>query len=84
MCIRDRPALGEKLPGQVPIHLYQGLADDTVPASHADSYARLIPQAHLHRLPDRDHQLNNDLREVAAEIRSLPGRDARAFPPRST
>jgi pimeloyl-ACP methyl ester carboxylesterase len=64
-------ALGEKLPRGVPIHLYHGLADSTVPPSHAELYARAIPQAHLCRLPDRDHQLNNDLREVAGVIKRL-------------
>jgi pimeloyl-ACP methyl ester carboxylesterase len=63
-------ALSEKLPEGVPILLYFGLADDTVPASHADLYARAIPQAAVHRLPDRDHQLDDDLSEVAAGIRA--------------
>ena len=64
-------ALGEKLPRGVPIHLFHGLADDTVPASHAELYAHEIPEAHLRRLPGRDHQLNNDLSEIAAVIESL-------------
>jgi pimeloyl-ACP methyl ester carboxylesterase len=63
--------LAEKLPKGVPVQLYYGLADTTVPGSHAELYAQAIPRAHLERLPDRDHQLNNDLREVAAMIRSL-------------
>src|SRR3954452_22407649 len=41
--------LGRKLPSGVPIYLYHGLADATVPASHAELYARAIPQAHLQR-----------------------------------
>jgi pimeloyl-ACP methyl ester carboxylesterase len=72
-----RRALGERLPSGVPIHLFHGLADDSVPPSHAELYARAIPQARLHRLPDRDHQLDNDLSEVAAAIRSLAA-DARS------
>ncbi|HEX6533515.1 MAG TPA: alpha/beta fold hydrolase [Gemmatimonadaceae bacterium] len=63
--------LGEKLPRGVPIYLYHGLADATVPASHAELYARVIPQACLRRLPGRDHQLDNDLSEIAAAIESL-------------
>ena len=39
--------------------------------SHGDLYARAIPQANLRRLPSRDHQLNNDLREIAAVIKTL-------------
>ena len=63
--------LGERLPGGVPIHLYHGLADGEVPPSHAQLYARAIPQAHLCRLPGRDHQLNDDLREIAEVIKTL-------------
>ena len=64
--------IGEKVPGGVPIYVYHGLADDTAPPSHAELYAHAIPQAHLCRLPGRDHQLNNDLREIAAVIKALP------------
>ena len=63
--------LGKKLPRGVPIYIYQGLADQTAPPAHADLYARAIPQAKVHRLPGRDHQLNNDLREVAEAIKTL-------------
>jgi pimeloyl-ACP methyl ester carboxylesterase len=63
--------LGKKLPDGVPIYIYQGLADDTAPPAHADLYARAIPRAKVHRLPGRDHQLNNDLREVAAAVKEL-------------
>jgi pimeloyl-ACP methyl ester carboxylesterase len=65
------PDLGARLPGDVPVHVYHGLDDDTAPPSHAELYARAIPRAHVHRLPGRDHQLNNDLKEIAATIRSL-------------
>ena len=62
--------LGAKLPAGVPIYLYHGLADDIAPPAHAELFAHAIPQAHLRRLPDRDHQLNNDLSEIAAVIQS--------------
>lgn len=65
--------LGMQLPEGVPVHLWHGLDDDTVPPSHVDLYANAIPQARVHRLPGRDHQFNNNLAEVAATIRSLPG-----------
>ena len=64
--------LGAKLPGGVPVHLYHGLADDTAPPSHVELYAREIPQAHVCRMPGRDHQLNNDLADIAVLIASLP------------
>ena len=63
--------LGAKLPPGVPIHVFHGLDDDTAPPAHAELYGRAIPQAQLHLLPGRNHQLGNDLREVASEIRAL-------------
>jgi hypothetical protein len=33
------------------------------------AHALAIPQAQVHQLPGRDHQLNNDLSEVAEAIR---------------
>jgi len=64
--------LGARLPAGVPVHVFQGLADTTAPPSHADLYARAVPQARVHRLPGRDHQLNDDLSEVARTIQALP------------
>lgn len=70
--------LGARLPEGVPIHFYHGLEDEIAPPSHVDLYARTVPQAHVHRLRGRDHQLNNDLSEVAGAILSL---EADAEPP---
>jgi len=63
--------LGARLPRGVPIHFFHGLEDDTAPPAHADLYARAVPQACVHRLPGRDHQLNDDLKEVAEVISAL-------------
>lgn len=60
--------LGERLPAGLPVHVFHGLDDRMVPPSHAELYARAIPQALLHRLPGRDHQLNNDLSDLAKRI----------------
>ncbi len=60
--------LGARLPNGVRVHVFHGLEDETAPPSHADLYARAIPQAQVHLLPGRDHQLNNDLRDVAKVI----------------
>ncbi|HET7584319.1 MAG TPA: alpha/beta hydrolase [Gemmatimonadaceae bacterium] len=68
---KPQRGLGRRLRNDVPIYLYHGLADASVPPSHAELYARAIPQARLRYLPDRDHQLNNDLSEIAAVISSL-------------
>jgi len=66
--------LGARLPRGVPIHFYHGLEDQVAPPSHIDLYERAVPQAHAHRLPGRDHQLNNNLTEVAAAILALEPR----------
>ena len=65
------PDLGAKLPPETPVRLYQGDQDADVPPEHLDLYATAIPRAVARRLPGRDHQLNDDLSEVAADIRAL-------------
>jgi pimeloyl-ACP methyl ester carboxylesterase len=63
--------LASRLPLAVPVLLYHGENDDTVPVAHVELYARAIPRAQVRRLPGRDHQLNNDLSEVARDIRDM-------------
>lgn len=63
--------LGARLPDGVPVHLFHGSNDDTAPPEHAGLYAKAIPQAKVHRLAGRDHQLNNDLSDVAEVLRGL-------------
>ncbi len=55
----------------MPIYLYHGSEDDTAPYAHVDLYKQAIPQAHVRKLEGRDHQLNDDLSEVAADIRGI-------------
>ena len=62
--------LGASLPPGAQVHVFHGLQDETAPPSHADLYALAIPQAQVHQLSGRDHQLNNDLSEVAEAIRT--------------
>ena len=62
--------LGARLPSGVRVHVFHGLQDETAPPSHVDLYALAIPQAQTYQMPGRDHQLNNDLSEVAEAIRS--------------
>lgn len=69
--ITVRKNLGAKLPADTPVFLYHGDADETVPVDHLDLYARAIPRAKIRRLKGRNHQLNNDLREIAHDILSL-------------
>ncbi len=63
--------LGKRLPASTPVYVYHGSEDETAPLQHADLYALAIPQAVVRRLRGRDHQLNNDMSEVAADIRRL-------------
>lgn len=64
--------LGERLPAHTQVYLYHGSKDDTAPFAHVDLYQRAIPRAVLRKLPGRDHQLNDNLAEVAADILALP------------
>lgn len=69
--IKPMADLGSRLSTRIPIHFYHGSSDETAPFEHADLYERAVPQAVVHRLIGRDHQLNNDTKEVAADIRRL-------------
>ena len=62
--------LSAKLPPGAQVDVFHGLRDETAPPSHAGLYAAAIPQAQVHQLPERDHQLNNDLSEAAEAIRT--------------
>lgn len=57
-----------------PMYLYQGADDQTVPVSHLDLLARVFPRATIRRLNGRDHQLNDDLSEVASDVKTLDRR----------
>lgn len=69
--IKPPEMLGAALPKGIPIYLYHGSADETAPLAHVDLYAKAIPQAVVRRLDGRDHQLDNDVREVARDIMAL-------------
>lgn len=69
--IAPRADLAERLPAGAPVLLYHGEADAEVPVAHVERYAAAIPDARVRRLAGRDHQLNNDLAEVARDIRAL-------------
>jgi predicted alpha/beta hydrolase family esterase len=64
----DRAA---RLANDVPIFFYHGRKDETAPPNHLALYAKAIPKAKTQLLADRDHQLNNDLSEVATDIKRL-------------
>ena len=68
--LQPRADLAERLAAR-PVFLYHGTDDATVPTAHVRLYAHAIPHATVRVLDHRDHQLNNDLGEVARDIRSL-------------
>jgi predicted alpha/beta hydrolase family esterase len=67
--INPPKGMGARLPAGVPVYLYHGSADETAPIAHLALYAEAFPRAHVRRLEGRDHQLNEDLSEIACDIR---------------
>jgi predicted alpha/beta hydrolase family esterase len=60
-----------RLPNRVPVFLYHSRDDEWVPFAHLGIYAEKIPQAVVREFDGRGHQFNNDLSEIAADIKSL-------------
>lgn len=69
--LAPRADLAEQLPDGVPLVMFHGEADDVVPVEHVERYREILPRALVRRLAGRDHQLNDDMSEVAGEIRAL-------------
>ncbi|MBZ0290208.1 MAG: alpha/beta hydrolase [Anaerolineae bacterium] len=63
--------LSAKLPKRVSIFLYHCRDDEIVPFEHLALYAQVLPQAAVRGLNAGGHQLNNDLSEVARDIKTL-------------
>ena len=55
----------------VPIFLYHGTEDETVPFSHLALYAKVLPRASISAVPGGDHQLHGDLSLVARDLRAI-------------
>lgn len=72
------PGLADRLPAGMPVYLYHGTEDPIVPFAHVQLYAKALPRARIRVLPRRDHQLNNDLSEVARDIRTMSPRSSGA------
>jgi predicted alpha/beta hydrolase family esterase len=69
--IKPRSDLAARLPRGIPVFLYHGDKDASAPVAHMSLYAAAIPHAHVRQLADRDHQLNDNLSDVASDIRKL-------------
>ena len=66
-----RDGFASQLPQGVPIFLYHSRDDEWVPFAHLALYAEKIPQATIREFDGRGHQFNNDLSELAADIKNL-------------
>ena len=51
------------------LYFYQGRNDETVPFRHIEMFAAAFPHATIRRLEGRNHQLDDDLSELADDIR---------------
>lgn len=60
-----------KLPKNVPIFFYHCHDDEEVPFSQLAIYRQKLDQATFREIPSGGHQLNNDLKLVAQDIKSL-------------
>jgi uncharacterized protein len=59
-----------RLPREASLFLYHGCEDEVVPFAHLALYAQKLPWAKVRELDGRGHQLNNDLSQVAEDIKS--------------
>src|SRR4051795_7989402 len=66
--LRPSKELAANLPAGTPLYLYQGHHDETVPFCHLGLLAKALPRATVRGLEGRNHQLNDDLSEVALDI----------------
>ena len=61
----------DRFPADVPVLLYHGTEDRIVPIEHLGLYGKLMPQATLRVLAGRDHQLDDDLSDVARDVQDI-------------
>jgi uncharacterized protein len=53
------------------LYFYHSSDDDVVPGAHLDLYAKAFPQSTVRRVEGLNHQLDNDLSEIATDISGL-------------
>lgn len=69
--LRPTRQVARALHDGAPLFFYRGGEDETVPVSHLEMLAAAFPDATIRRLEGRNHQLNDDLSEVARDIARL-------------
>jgi serine hydrolase len=66
-----RDSFASKLPKELPVFFYHSRDDEVVPFAHLALYAEKLAQATIHEFDGRGHQFNDDLSEVAQDIKRL-------------
>lgn len=66
-----QPDFTSKLPEELPVFFYHSRDDEWVPFAHLALYAEKLPQATIHEFDDRGHQFDDDLSEVARDVKRL-------------
>ncbi len=66
-----REDFASKLPEELPVFFYHSRDDQWVPFAHLALYEEKLPQATIHEFDGRGHQFNDDLSEVARDIKRL-------------
>jgi predicted alpha/beta hydrolase family esterase len=60
-----------KLPGELPVFVYHSRDDEVVPFAHLALYTEKLVGATVRAFDGRGHQFNDDLSEVARDIKGL-------------
>ncbi|WP_227379973.1 alpha/beta fold hydrolase [Haladaptatus halobius] len=63
--------VASNLPSELPMFFYHSRDDEIVPFSHLALYAEKLPQATIRKYDTGGHQFNNDLSDVARDIKRL-------------
>lgn len=69
--IKLQEGFASRIPGNIPIFLYQCEDDEVVPLDHLEFYIKNLPQATVRKTTSGGHQFNNDLSPIARDIKSL-------------
>jgi predicted alpha/beta hydrolase family esterase len=64
-------SFASKLPNGLPVFFYHSRDDEVVPFAHLALYTEKLAQATIREFDNRGHQFNDDLSEVARDIKGL-------------
>lgn len=66
-----RADFASKLPEELPVFFYHSRDDEWVPFAHLALYAEKLPQATIREFDGRGHQFDDDMYEVARDVKRL-------------